>query len=73
METQCGHIRLNIQCVPPDDYRAARVPEEEICVRCQAEFHLRAQQFWTATSRRPRTRPTPSQDETENRTPSEKP
>ena len=31
VETQCGHIRLNIQCAPPEDYQANRVPAAEIC------------------------------------------
>ena len=41
METQCGHVCLNVQCVSPEDYRQNRVPAAEVCASCRAELDSR--------------------------------
>ena len=51
MESRCGHVRLNVQYVSPDDYRAARVPAEETCASCRAESNSREEPRMIITHR----------------------
>ena len=35
IETLCGHISLNIQCINPQDFQRGTLPEKEVCFHCR--------------------------------------